>query len=30
MDFHERVRHQYLRLADAEPDRIVVIDGGGN
>ena len=26
MDFHERVRHQYLRLADAEPERIVVID----
>ena len=29
MDFHERVRHQYLRLADAEPDRIVVIDAVG-
>ena len=28
MDFHERVRHQYLRLADAEPERIVVIDAG--
>lgn len=29
MDFHERVRHQYLRLADTEPDRIVVIDAVG-
>lgn len=29
MDFHERVRHQYLRLADAEPERIVVIDAVG-
>lgn len=29
MDFHERVRHQYLRLADSEPDRIVVIDAVG-
>ena len=29
MDVHERVRHQYLRLADAEPDRIVVIDAVG-
>ena len=29
MDFHERVRHQSLRLADAEPDRIVVIDAVG-
>ncbi len=29
MDFHERVRHQYLRLADAEPDRIAVIDAVG-
>ena len=29
MDFHERVRHEYLRLADAEPDRIVVIDAVG-
>ena len=29
MDFHERVRHEYLRLADAEPERIVVIDGVG-
>ncbi|MDC4232397.1 dTMP kinase [Actinomyces sp. B33] len=28
-DFHERVRHEYLRLADAEPDRIVVIDAVG-
>jgi dTMP kinase len=25
--FHERVRHGYLALAKAEPDRIVVIDG---
>ena len=24
MDFHERVRHEYLRLADAEPERIVI------
>lgn len=29
MDFHERVRHEYLRLADAEPERIIVIDGVG-
>ena len=29
MDFHERVRHEYLRLADAESDRIVVIDAVG-
>ena len=29
MDFHARVRHQYLRLADAEPERIVVIDAVG-
>ena len=29
MDFHERVRHEYLRLADAEPERIVVIDAVG-
>ena len=29
MDFHERVRHEYLRLADAEPKRIVVIDAVG-
>lgn len=29
MDFHERVRHEYLRLADAEPERMIVIDGVG-
>ena len=29
MDFHERVRHEYLRLADAEPEHIVVIDAVG-
>ena len=29
MDFHEHVRHEYLRLADAEPERIVVIDAVG-
>ena len=29
MDFHARVRHEYLRLADAEPERIVVIDAVG-
>lgn len=29
MEFHERVRHEYLRLADAEPDRIIVIDAVG-
>ena len=29
VDFHERVRREYLRLADAEPDRIVVIDAVG-
>lgn len=28
-DFHERVRHEYLRLADAHSDRIVVIDAVG-
>lgn len=28
-DFHERVRHEYLRLAEDHPDRIVVIDGVG-
>lgn len=28
-DFHERIRHEYLRLADAEPERIIVIDGVG-
>lgn len=26
-DFHERLREAYLRLAAAEPDRILVIDG---
>jgi dTMP kinase len=26
-DFHERVRHAYHRLADAEPDRFLMIDG---
>lgn len=26
LDFHERVRNGYLRLADSEPERIVVID----
>jgi len=26
-DFHERVRQAYHRLADAEPERIVIIDG---
>ncbi len=29
MDFHERVRHEYLRLADEDPDRVVVIDAVG-
>ncbi len=29
MDFHERVRHEYLRLADAEPERMIVIDAVG-
>ncbi|WP_240470948.1 dTMP kinase [Schaalia suimastitidis] len=28
-DFHERVRHEYLRLADEQADRIVVIDAVG-
>ncbi|QWW19778.1 dTMP kinase [Schaalia sp. 19OD2882] len=28
-DFHERVRHEYLRLADSSPDRFVVIDAVG-
>jgi dTMP kinase len=26
-DFHERVRQAYHRLADAEPDRFLMIDG---
>lgn len=26
-DFHERVRAGYLEVADAEPDRVVVVDG---
>lgn len=26
-DFHERLREAYLRLAAAEPDRILVVDG---
>lgn len=26
-DFHERVRAAYLRLAEAEPERFVVVDG---
>jgi Thymidylate kinase len=26
-DFHERVREAYRRLADEEPERIVIIDG---
>jgi Thymidylate kinase len=26
-DFHERVRQAYHRLAGAEPERIVIIDG---
>ncbi|WP_331274725.1 MULTISPECIES: dTMP kinase [unclassified Schaalia] len=29
MDFHERVRHQYLRLADENAERFVVIDAVG-
>ncbi len=28
-EFHERVRREYLALADADPDRIVVIDAVG-
>ncbi len=28
-DFHERVRHQYLQLAEQDPQRIVVIDAVG-
>lgn len=28
-DFHERVRHEYLNLAEAHPERIVVIDAVG-
>lgn len=28
-EFHARVRAGYLELANAEPDRFVVIDGGG-
>ncbi len=30
IDFHRRVRQQYLALADAHPDRIIVIDGVGS
>lgn len=29
LDFHERVRHEYLRLAEENPTRIVVIDAVG-
>lgn len=29
VEFHERVRQEYLRLAAAEPDRIVVVDASG-
>jgi dTMP kinase len=29
-DFHERVRESYLALAEAEPDRFLVIDGTGS
>ncbi|MFC7582020.1 dTMP kinase [Schaalia naturae] len=28
-EFHERVRHEYLQLAEEDPDRIVVIDAVG-
>lgn len=28
-EFHERVRHGYLKLAAADPDRWLVIDAGG-
>ena len=28
MEFHERVRAGYLSLAEKEPDRFIVIDGG--
>ena len=28
-DFHERVRESYLALAEAEPDRFLVLDGTG-
>jgi dTMP kinase len=27
-EFHERVRHAFLGLADAEPDRFLVVDAG--
>ena len=26
-DFHQRVRESYQRLADAEPERFVILDG---
>jgi dTMP kinase len=29
LDFHERLRHAYLELAEREPGRCVVIDGAG-
>jgi len=29
-DFHERVRESYLALAEAEPDRFLVLDGTGS
>lgn len=29
LDFHTRVRDRFLALADAEPDRFLVVDAGG-
>ena len=29
-DFHERVRHSYLALAEAEPERFLVLDATGS
>ena len=28
--FHQRVRREYLRLAEAHPERICLVDGGGS
>ncbi len=30
LEFHERVRREYLRLADCYPNRIVAVDAGGS
>jgi dTMP kinase len=30
LDFHQRVRHTFLELAEADPDRYLVLDAGLN